>query len=129
MKMTQKIVFRRGRDTYSEKLTPEEEQLRLDLVDHMQEVGWKINHEYLDDVAKVEDPENNDVLVRTVWGKHKGDFHLISPCGKYTVRVQQRTAAFWRKEPSWLGVGEYPINEIQLIKDGLQFEFVKIIIN
>lgn len=104
-----------------------DDKKREKLVDHLLEVGWIVNYKYIEKMEhefnKRKKNKNTDevdidfdVLVT---GKYKGDYHLMSKCEKYVVRIKEETAAFWRKDPTWLNLGEYPLDEIKFTKKGV----------
>lgn len=105
------------------------DKLREKLVEHLLEHGWFANYKYIESQKKensqIKDDEEDvdfNVLIR---GEYEGDYHLITECEKYTVRLKKKTAAFWRKD-NWLLLGEFPIDEIKLTKKGIKCEIVTI---
>lgn len=100
----------------------EREEKRRNLVEHLQTVGWKINHEWLDKISKKSDPNEEDILRRTIWGLYDGDYHLITKCQKFTVRIRKRNAVFWRKNPEWKELIEIPLEEKQFTDRGIKYE-------
>lgn len=107
----------------------EREDFRRELVDHLQSVGWKINHKWLDKEAEKTDPNGHDVLRRTIWGLHNGDYHLISNCSKFTVRIRKHEVAFWRKDPTWKKVTDVPLKEIEFTERGIKYnDIIEIIV-
>lgn len=115
------------------------EEQRERLVEHLLEKGWKVNLKYIEKKKKDDakygrktkgairnsDDVDFNALIR---GEYKEDYHLISNCEKYTVRITKTTANFWRVK-SWTRFGEYYIDEIELTENGIRAEIVSIEIN
>lgn len=124
------------------KIKEKREKLLEHLIDH----GWMVNYKYIE-LKKSEEnqPMNSrkkkkskypvqkekiekeievdfNVLIK---GEYQGDYHLISRCDNYTVRIRENYAAFWRKN-KWLNLGEFPINEIELTEKGIKIEIINI---
>ncbi|MNB99314.1 hypothetical protein D3C81_931080 [compost metagenome] len=98
------------------KITAKEKQYTL--VDHLLTVGWKVNHEYLDN--KVTDKYDGD-LKRAMWGEHNDKFYLISNCENYTCTVEKLNAEFWRMKPHWRKLGKFRIGATNFTSTGITY--------
>jgi len=98
------------------------------LLEHLLEHGWYSNYKYIESQKQKGKAKNNEedvdfnVLIR---GEYKGDYHLITKCEKYTVRLRLDAAVFWRKD-SWLKLCELPIEEIELTDKGIRCEIITV---
>ena len=108
--------------TKAKKQTAKERQ--LELVQHLLNVGWEVNHEWLGNF------KNDEVdFEKLIVGKAGTDCHLVSPCEKYTVRVKKLYAAFWQKDPKWIKMGNYHIKDIEKTENGVKIGILHFIID
>lgn len=117
-------------EDFNSHISPERENFRRKIVSHLLNVGWEINHDWLDEVSKKTDPNNNDVLRRTMWGMHDGDYHLTTKCKSFTVRILKDNAVFWRRSPQWKNIIDIPLEEMELTDRGVKYdEIIEIVVN
>lgn len=103
-----------------------------ELVSHLLDVGWISNHKWIEnkkneEIKQYVEKKDNDIdLEELVAGKHRNENHLISPCGKYTVRINHTNATFWQKDPRWIKLTEQRIDNIILYDKGIKVGLLKI---
>lgn len=113
------------RDERRERARKKREKQELEcrrLVNHLLLSGWITNVEWIGTQAG----EDNVEIESDVWGKHEGDYHLISPCKKYTVRVTMKDATFWQKDPKWDKLIDKPISRFELTPKGVKVGILEI---
>lgn len=104
-----------------------------DVVGHMLEVGWEVNHTYIEKVIKSDYPEydsnDQDHLARLMWGRLEDKYHLISNCRKYTAKITTYSLTVWRKTPIWKELADFNIEDVKLIENGIKNDICKIILD
>lgn len=93
-------------------------------VSHLLNNKWQVNYNYIEREAKKKKKEVN--IDSDVWGKFDKDYHLISPCQKYTVKISAFHAHFWQKDPEWLLLVEQEFQRFELIDGGIKIGPMKI---
>lgn len=91
-------------------------------INHLLECKWEVNHDYINRI--VGDKEVD--ISSEVWGFYKGEYHLISPCKSFTLKVEKENATFWRRSPNWLKIAEHKIGEFEFIKNGIKLGIMEI---
>ena len=90
-----------------------------DLIFHMLDNGWSVNHEYLGNFKK----EDVD-LEALMMGKDKNKNHLSVTIGEevFVAKFENKRLKVWRMKPSWKKIGNFPIGQIKLIENGIIYE-------
>ncbi|MDF2534078.1 MAG: hypothetical protein K0R18_235 [Bacillales bacterium] len=111
----------------------EYEVKRSEFVDKLLEVGWIVNYGYIQKLKKEkadqrrESYDENDIDMEVmVSGKYLGDYHLISPCNNFTVRVKSYDVIFWQKNPEWKQLTDQKIEKIQFTDKGIKVGILRI---
>lgn len=99
------------------------------LVSHMLDSGWLVNHKYIEEQSKGEVD-----LTQLVWGKLNSRYHLISSCGSYVAKIDPRTVHIWQmRNPSsqyiqWQHLIEIPLKEIELVENGVRYKLLEVVV-
>lgn len=91
------------------------------LIHHALDNGWLANSNYIDEQEKAKGSGETFELDALILGKYLNDFHLISNCGNYTLRVTKTKACFWRMKPKWATITKSAIGDIELTNEGFRF--------
>lgn len=125
-----KVLAQLGKETNEEikKIMEEQKQLIEKLVEHLFDVGWIVNYDYIQR-KKEENGElrEDDVDIEVmVSGKYKNEYHLISKCKKYTIKIKKDEVNFWQKEPKWILLSSQKIKDVELTQTGVKVGVLKI---
>lgn len=111
-------------------IVKKQEERRKQIVEHLLNNGWLTNHKYIEDQKKKSgelSKEEIDVdFEALIMGKYKGDYHLISKCDSYTVRIKNGTANFWRIKKGWASLCEIPLRDLEMTETGIRWEIITI---
>lgn len=80
----------------------------LDLIFHMLETGWEVNHEWL---RNFEDEDVN--FEKLMFGKVRDEAHLISKDKKYVAKFENKRLYIYQKLPKWRKLANFPIGQIK----------------
>lgn len=93
-------------------------ELTHELIIHMLEKGWEINHEYL---GNFKDDEVD--FEKLILGLQNNKYHLVANVNDevFVAKFESKRLKIWRMKPSWRKIGNWPVGQVILTDDGFKY--------